>query len=241
MSTARRQLGAATVEFYVVSFFVLIPVIMGMMQMGMFMVAKNTVNLAALATARAGAASKGHKGEMATAFATALSPLYVAKGIGALNNAGFTDVSNGNYAQIMGVAYLRARTDVSMPYNSITKLNPTANSFADFGVTDRSGNRIIPTTNILNDNAVGAKSHQTRADALLLKVQVRYCYEMVFPVIDELIYKAMTINPLTQLPAILSPAELACMARKPPNNLRGIPIISQAVVRMTTPPLQSNF
>jgi hypothetical protein len=231
----KKQSGATTVEFYVVAFFVLIPLIMAVMQMGLFIVAKNTVNLATFTAARAGAASGGDQSEMKRGLLNALSPLYVARGLGALGSNGLRDVSNGNFSTVMSAAYASAAIDWAMPMNSLTVLNPSKAAFNDFSIQNPHGSgRVIPVTNLMNDMSVGSSSQETRADALLLKIEVRYCYEMVFPMIDEAVGLL-----LEQFSTSIN--DRLCYARKPPNNRRGIPIVSQAVIRMTTPPLQSNF
>lgn len=230
----RRQRGAASVEFYVVSFFVFFPMLMAVLQMGFFFVAKNTVNLATFAAARAGAVTSGDRGEMRTAFSKALSPLYVSSGLRLMNGAGFTDLSGANYAQVMAGAYATAYALTMRPLiDDIRILNPTPASFTDFGVRNPNGgsDRIIPVTNLLNDVRVGASSRQTRADALLLKVEARHCYEMIFPMINRMVTQFLLINPLSPPTA----ADAACYA------MTGVPIVSQAVVRMTVPPSQRHF
>lgn len=233
--TLRKQVGATTVEFYIIAFFVLIPMIMAVMQMGLFMLAKNAVNLAAFTAARAGAASGGNPEEMRRNLLNALSSLYIARGLGMVNSVGLSDLGKDNFRIVMDAAYQAAAIDWARPTNHLKVLNPGVEAFRDFGIKNPHGNgRIIPVTNVLNDMSVGSYSQQTRADALLLKVEVRYCYEMVFPVIDE----AVGI----MLGGIFSSVEdNLCYARTPPNNRRGIPIVSHAVIRMTTPPLQSYF
>ncbi len=218
-SKRHSQRGAATVEFYVVGFFVLIPLIMAIMQMGMYMVAKDTVNLAALAAARVGAAG-GTKSDMRNQFAKAIAPLYP---------TGATPVTAGNYAIAMGSAYAKATVDAVNPvFTSISVLNPTQQSFNDFGIAGSNGSRVIPTTNLLTDTRVGAQSRQSRADALLLKVQVRYCYPMIFPVIDKLVTAMLLLAPG-------SASDAACYAAD------RVPIVAHAIVRITEPPLASNL
>jgi Flp pilus assembly protein TadG len=213
------QRGAATVEFYVVGFFVMIPLIMAVMQMGMYMVAKDTVNLGVFAAARVGAAG-GSKSDMRNQFAKSIAPLYP---------SGATPVTAGNYAVAMGSAYARASVDAVNPvFTSITVLNPTTQSFNDFGIAGPNGTRVIPTTNLLTDTRVGAQSHQSRADALLLKVEARYCYTMVFPVIGKLV--TSVLESLST-----SPSDLACYVAN------RVPIVSHAIVRITEPPLAGNL
>jgi len=242
----RRQRGAASVEFYVVSFFVLIPLIMAILQMGMFFIAKNTVNLATFAAARAGAASGGDRDQMQHAFAKAVSALYVAKGLRLSGSGGLDDVNNGNFETVISGSTAWAYglgTKSPLSLDSMTILNPTAAAFSDFGVSNRAGGKIIPVSGLLTDNVVGGASRQTRADALLLKLEVHHCYEMIFPIIDALVSEVM-FNPLWYNPLSRPIKDNACLAKHPSLDGRmvyGVPIVSQAVVRMTVPPLQGNF
>ncbi|AMP00710.1 tadE-like family protein [Collimonas arenae] len=217
------QNGAATIEFYVVSFFVFIPMVMAVLQMGLFFVAKNTVNMATLAAARAGAATGGDKSVMTNTFAKAIVPLYI-------NST--QEITPSNYVNVMAPAIIKARADMIL-FSSITTLNPTRNSFTDFGRPGPGGKgTIIPTTSLdTYMTGVGGSSKQTRADALLLKIEVRYCYELKMPIIDKMITK--TLLELDNLQASI--ADRACYAAN------RVPVKSQAVVRMTEPPLLANF
>jgi len=232
----RCQRGASSVEFFV-TFAVAILMIMAILQMGMFMVAKNAVNLATFAAARAGAASGGDHEQMKRAFAKALSGLYVAKGLGLAKGEGLTDITSGNFTVVMAGATAYSYALASAPTDQMTILNPRRAAFADFGVPDPDGKgRIIPATGLAADTAVGASSRQTRADALLLKVEVRHCYEMFFPmyeVISGVVVNAIS-RTLLQHSGGLSNAERACYTY-------GVPVVSQAVVRMTAPAVEANF
>ena len=238
MWAPRRQDGAASMEFFVLFLFAIM-LIMGILQMGMFMVAKNTVNLATFAAARVGAASGGDKEQMKRALAKGLSGLYVAKGLRLAGSSGLTDVSTGNFQQVITNATAYAYAAASLPRNEIKILNPTKKAFADFGVPNPSGKkgRIIPATGLLTDTVVGSASGQTRADALLLKVKVRHCYELTFPVIDYWVYWTLSKDPAHI-------ADLPCLAKHPwPDGRMGYGVIieSQAVVRMTAPAVEDNF
>ncbi len=234
VAALRRQRGAATVEFYIVAFLAFIPLMMAILQLGMFMVAKNTVNTAAVMVARAGAASGGDRDAMQRAFATGVMPLYASTGLLWVGGGVQKDVSVGNYSLVYMKAMGRAVVETKLPYNSITVLNPTAASFTDFGIDKPGVGRIIPHTNLDVDRGkVGGASGQTRADALLLKVEIRYCYGMVFPIIDAMITEVLRWS-TTDLSAH------ACYMNKEVLG-RGIPIVSQAVVRMTVPPVQGRF
>jgi len=225
----KRTRGAAAIEFQIISLLVLIPLIMAIIQLGMFMIAKNTANVATLAAARAGAASGGDRSEMRRAFWVGLTPLY-ASAAKEVTHVGTADIGSGNYAQVMGAALAYAKADTINPlFTSITVLNPTAKSFQDWGQTSGSVT-IIPVTNLDATPGIGSNSKQSRADALLLKIQTRYCYELVVPLIGELMMEVLN-SPFSGA----SLSDRACYA------FNRIPIESQATVRMTVPPVKSKL
>ncbi|SHH24708.1 TadE family protein [Massilia sp. CF038] len=226
-----RQRGAATVEFYLIAFWVLVPLLMGILQLGLFMVAKNTVNVAALNAARAGAASGINPGEMRNAFLQGILPLYASHGMERVGGNDFVDVSN-NYGTVTTGAYLAAAKEwaLSPVGNRIIVLNPRRAAFDDFGINRASDRqRIIPVENLMSNNAAGSRSGQLRSDALLLKIEANYCYRMVVPIIDTMIISTLR-NVFDRFDAAAQDCYL--------NN--AILIRSQAVVRMTVPPIQAN-
>src|SRR5262249_48077043 len=72
----RRHHGAASVEFYIVSLLVLLPLVMAILQLGMLFVAKNTLNHATFMAARAASMANGSRGVMLNYLAKGLVPLY---------------------------------------------------------------------------------------------------------------------------------------------------------------------
>ena len=220
-----RQRGAAALEFQIISFMVLVPLFMAVLQMGLLMIAKNTLNVAALGVARAGAASGGSMDAMKHAFRLGIMPLEAGGGKYAAG-VGMSDITSANYHIVMPAALARAALFVKT-YGSITVLNPTAKSFHDFGVDKPKGKRVIPVTNLVDDATVGKTSQQTRADALLLKIEVRYCQELAVPIINDII-----TGVLSKIGGGASFNDQFCYAAN------RIPITSQAVVRMTVAPVQ---
>lgn len=205
-----RQGGQGTIEFYLMAALVLIPLFLAILQLGLLVMAKNTLNVATLEAARAGAASGGDRGAMKDALALGLSPLFVADAR-AITGTGSGDITAGNYAPILGAALVKSK--VINLASTIKVINPTAKSFSDFGVS-RNGDVVIPVTNVYDNTAVGASSGQTRADALLLKIEVHYCQPLVVPIVKEFI------------PA----GDPKCAV------VDGVSLVSQAVVRITVPP-----
>ena len=222
------QRGAAAIEFQIISFMVLIPLLMGVLQLGLLIGAKNTVNVATRAAARAGAASGGDKPSMNHALMLGLAPLHASAGKRAAG-VGMSDITSANYGPVMAGTLVVSKFNTGL-YGSIAVLNPTMKSFNDFGINKPEGGRVIPVTNVLDDNQVGAQSGQTRADALLLKIEVRYCHQLVVPVIDDII-----TGVLNGFFSGASAQDRACYL------LNRVPITGQAVVRMTVPPVQKSL
>lgn len=213
LSRLPRQGGQAMIEFYWVGFWVLIPLFLAILQLGLLIMAKNTLNVATLGAARAGAASGGDRGAMKNALALGLAPLFVADAR-ATTGTGTGDITTGNYAPILGAALVKSKAANLL--STITVVNPTKDSFFDFGVK-KNGDTVIPVTNVYDNATLGSRSRQTRADALLLKIEVRYCQPLVVPIAKEL---------------VLAFSADACTA------IGATSLRSQAVVRMTTPPRQ---
>jgi hypothetical protein len=214
-SRLARQAGQGTIEFYLIAAFVLIPLFLAILQLGLLVMAKNTLNVATVEAARAGAASGGDRGAMKDALALGLAPLFAADARAA-TGIGSGDITTGNYAPILGAALIKSKA-VNLT-STISVLNPTRDSFADFGVT-KGSDTVIPVTNVYDNTALGARSRQTRADALLLKIEVRYCQPLVVPIAKEMVL-ALRIPP------------------DPCAVVGATSLVSQAVVRMTTPPRQ---
>lgn len=207
----RYQRGQGTLEFQIIAALVLLPLLMAVLQMGLLIIAKNTLNAATLVAARAGAASGGDRTAMQNALAIGLAPLFA-------GGKGMSDVA-ANYGQVMGEAMLKSKLATLVP-GTITVINPTAKSFSDFGIGSGAG-KVIPVIGAYDNAQVGPASRQTRADALLLKIEVRYCHEMIIPIINRII---STVSSCSFLPGNPS-----------------VPLSSQAIVRMTVPPAQANF
>jgi Flp pilus assembly protein TadG len=80
-------------------------------------------------------------------------------------------------------------------YVNITVVNPSPSSFTDYGVSvvdeDGGTQTQIPNDNLMyrDANVVGGgASAQTIQDANLLKVHIGYCYELIVPFVDRIIW-----------------------------------------------------
>lgn len=226
----RRQQGQGTIEFQIIGALVLLPLLLFVVQIGLLVMAKNTLNVATLNAARAGAASGIGETAMKDALAFGLAPLNAtqAKMAVGVGTGEVTGGLGGNYPAVMAAALAKTRVE-NAALARITVINPTRKAFEDFG-EDRAGKRVIPVIGVFDNNELGSRSRQTRADALLLKIEVRYCAELAIPIINTVILKALA-SPMS----MPSADDLVCYA------LERVPINSQAVVRITVPPVRSGL
>jgi hypothetical protein len=214
-----RQRGAASVEFYIISLLVMLPLVMGILQLGMLYVAKNTLNHATFMAARAGSMANGSRNVMLQHLAKGLVPLYARTS---------EPISSANAVQIVTPAFARARLDVSLPTRTrIEILNPTRASFRDFEVR-QNGVLQIPNDNLQFRRANGGASRQTIQEANLLKIRVDYCYQMIFPLIDDAIVGLLRLGDTDVF-------HQACYADN------RIPISAWALVHMQSAPRRSQM
>jgi hypothetical protein len=186
-------------------------VILGAIQAALIYEAKATLNHATLQAARSGAVNNADLNSIRGGLARGLLPLYSPNSsIGGLGNTLATEVL----------------PDVAT--SSIRILNPTQEAFTDFAVNVR-GTREIPNDRLyLRPTTVGARSGLTIQDANILRVQVRYGYELKVPVVRWVFREALRLT----RPG-LDTVERAMLAAN------RLPIIATATVRMQTPARQN--
>jgi hypothetical protein len=206
----RAQRGAAIAETLIVMP-VLVMVILGAIQAALIYEAKATLNHATLQAARSGAVNNADLNSIRGGLARGLLPLYSPNSsIGGLGNTLATEVL----------------PDVAT--SSIRILNPTQEAFTDFAVNVR-GVREIPNDRLyLRPTTVGSRSGLTIQDANILRVQVRYGYELKVPVVRWVFREALRLT----RPG-LDTVERAMLAAN------RLPIIATATVRMQTPARQN--
>lgn len=80
-------------------------------------------------------------------------------------------------------------------YVNITIVNPNSSSFSDYGVIiddeERGSQLVIPNNNLMyrDANVVGGSaSAQNIQDANLLKIHVGYCYELIVPFVNRILW-----------------------------------------------------
>jgi hypothetical protein len=173
----KRMRGAASVEFYVVALFVLIPLVMAILQLAFLYVGKTTLNHATFMAARAAALEHGSRSALRTHLAKGLVPLYARTS---------DPIDRNNVVRIVAPAFAAAFLDVNNPLRTrIEILNPTRASFRDFEQR-QNGVQQIPNDNLqFRPQTPGASSRQSIQEANLLKVRIDYCHRLVFPLIDR--------------------------------------------------------
>ncbi|MET0534243.1 MAG: TadE/TadG family type IV pilus assembly protein [Steroidobacter sp.] len=204
------QRGAAIAETLIVMP-VLVMVIMGAIQVAMIYEAKATLNHATLQAARAGAVNNADLNSIRAGLARGLLPLYS---------------PNSSLAGLSRTLATEVLPDVAT--SSIRILNPTREAFTDFGVNVR-GVREIPNDRLyLRPTTLGGQSRVTIQDANILRVQVRYGYELKVPVVRWVFRAALRIT----RPG-LDTVERAMLAAN------RLPMMATATVRMQTPARQN--
>ncbi|MBV6415652.1 MAG: hypothetical protein CMLOHMNK_00165 [Steroidobacteraceae bacterium] len=185
---ARREArGTATIEFLVVAFAVLIPLVFGTLEFALLVVARQNLGVATLLAARAGATGNGDRGAMRAALARGLVPLYATRGAAA--------------------AFAASRLDAGRPDRTQIEIwNPVPASFTDFGV--RVDGRVeIPNVWPRTRTRTGAASRQTMAEANQLGVRVSICRPLFFPITAPLFIAGLRL-------ADSSPFALSCYAQR---------------------------
>ena len=156
-------------------------------------------------------------------------------------------------------------------FAQISVINPNAASFSNFGVSgyhDVDGNGTMRTvTQIPNDNLMyrdpqvvaSGGGGQSIQDANLLKIHVGYCYELVIPFINRMIWAMQRYGPGNAPPAEVNrgqywrdpnatppgffgppsdPFSQSCITTAGNNGRRSITLYSQAIMRMQSAPVQ---
>lgn len=202
--------GAAMVET-LIALPVLLTIILGAVQFGLVYRAKATVNHAALQAARAGAVGNADLQGMQRGLASGLLPLYSPD------------------ERLVG-AIAEATRDVTLN-SSVRILNPTREAFDDFSQNlpiDNRMQRAIPSDSLdRRPTTIGARSGLSIQDANLLRVEVRYGYELSVPFAGRIITVVTRLANLARGNA--DPFEQLMLARG------RLPIVATSTVRMQTP------
>ncbi len=140
---------------------------------------KSTLNYATFEAARTGATHNARDESMRRELGLRLAPLV--GGDGGAEKA----------AQAIAASGLKVQDPLQ---TRIEVINPTPEAFRDWGVDDvKSGKRVIPNSHLRHQpNTAGTASGLTIRDANLLKIKVKYGFELKVPVVGALLAQSMS-------------------------------------------------
>ena len=179
--------GQAMVEFLII-LPILLMLLLGILQFAFIYQTKITLNYAAFEAARAGSLKHAQIVAMQNGFASAMAAQY-------------THEANSD-AYILGRQVVRQQIEDG--YVDIRLINPNPASFASHGYdsdVDIDGDDVADgvRTIIPNDNLMYRDSKvigdQTLQDANLLKVHVGYCYELIVPFVNRILWAMQRYGP----------------------------------------------
>ena len=224
--------GQAMVEFLIV-LPVMLLIVLGTLQFAFIYHAKMTLNYAAFEAARAGSLNSIRPYAMERALARGLAPLFTHR----------DDIA----------AYKTGREKVLKQiedgYLRIEVVNPPAELFADrrIAITTKDNRLVIPNDNLIYRGTSSRPGDATLQDANLLKIQVYYCYELIVPLANRILWTMLRYAPADALPPgtpeikpefrVGAPAAGSfseeCIVTKHDNEAYyGLPIRAQGIVRM---------
>lgn len=226
-----RQRGQALAE-YIYVFPILALLILGAIQFGFIYQAKATLNYATFAATRQGALHNGSMSAIVDGLVSGMMPLFThSSATGGQRNF-----------DLLKDAWKRSSSQMTNPkLTSIAIVNPTKAALGAYkGLSD--SNDEIPNDNLMyrpTDLVDGSMNIQ---DANLLKVRITYCYRLIVPILNKLIFH-LTIDPPATPDEIGTAPDLLASTGGNSKTLPctgiddeyRIPITSEAVVRMQTP------
>jgi hypothetical protein len=173
----RTSRGAALVEFQVATLLVLIPLLLGIVQIALLICGYHVLSYSAAEAARAGAVEHARVAAMLTALSEGLVPLQI----------DLTRVTGeGGPVDLVLGARTRAVAEV-LRYAAIERVTPSREDFADHGRI-HSGQRAIPNDALEHRSpAPGRSGGRSLQQANLLRIRVRYCHALVVPLIDRIL------------------------------------------------------
>lgn len=162
--------GQSMVEFLIVLPSLLL-IVFGIFQFSLIYQARSALNHAAFVGARQGALNGGDLKSIQDGVASGLTPLFMRM-----------SVSEDPAMPHIMRARLISTIEVFNPHTAkVEILNPTADAFNALNV-----NGVIPNDNLMY--RTGSGGGVSIQDANLLKIQVTYCFKLVVPFVNQLIY-----------------------------------------------------
>ncbi len=174
-SAVRGQRGASTVEFVIVAPLAIL-LILGLIQMGLMMVAKQIVNEAAFEGARMGASEHGKKAAVVHAVKRKLLPFYQ-------DSSGYQNLSDTQRVGRLFNAAIAEMADVDvaiLPVLSVSRLSPPPSAFQAspngyaISMDDGNGNQVmgIPNDNLEYRTYSGHNPGLSIQDANVVRLEV---------------------------------------------------------------------
>ena len=168
--------GATLVEFQVVVLLCLLPLLLGLLQLGLLLLDSPVLHYATFQAARAGAVAGADPAVMRHALGVGLMPLY---------SGSDKPFAAGDAAALAAGAYARSMADVAL-YARLTQLRPDAAAFEDFA-TDSGQGPVIRNDSLLHrSTAAGPRSGLSVQQANVLQIRVEWCAPLVVPFVDRL-------------------------------------------------------
>jgi hypothetical protein len=169
--------GAALVEFNLVALLIMLPLLLGIVQIALLVAGYHLLSFAAAEAARAGSVDHARTAAMRDALAEHLLPLHID-----LTRIG----ADGGPLDLIIAARLRAVADAAV-FARVDRLSPAAADFADHA--RRIGGRDAIPNDALEHrpDTPGGSGGRSLQQANLLRIQVRYCHALVVPLIDRVL------------------------------------------------------
>ena len=169
--------GAALVEFQVVLLLCLLPLLLGLLQLGLLLLDSPVLHYATFQAARAGALAGADPSVMRRALSVGLMPLHVVSD---------KPLSAAEAPAVAAAAYARSLADVAL-FARLTQLRPDAAAFQDFA-TDSAQGPVIRNDSLLHrSTALGTRSGLSVQQANVLQIRVDWCAPLVVPLVDRLL------------------------------------------------------
>jgi hypothetical protein len=199
---ARMQRGVSMIEFAIMAPFAFLFVLL-IIQFGFVFIAKLNVNHATFMAARHAATQAESDDLLCTGLSgnkyagtKARIKCSVQKGLIPF----YQDSTDTNSSTRIGKAFAAARLETTfnpsvagVGFLQVERLSPPASAFSTssgFGLTDKDGRRYIPNDN-LEWRSKDIRNNMTIQDANLLKIKVKYGYELKVPLMKTLIKNIM--------------------------------------------------
>jgi hypothetical protein len=173
--------GAALVEFQLAALLVMLPLLLGIVQMALLVCGYHVLSYASAEAARAGSVEHARTAAMMAALSDGLLPLHV----------DLTSVTAaGGPLELVAAARARSVADTLL-HAAIERITPSDADFSDHGRTV-AGQRSIPNDALEHrSTAPGRAGGRSLQQANLLRIRVRYCHALVVPLIDRLLLELL--------------------------------------------------